>query len=147
VGFSTSGPSQAEIIRAGLTLPETPFSVVQSTWNLFEQTAGPALADAHDANWLVVIKEVLANGRLTLRGGDASTRALAVEGGRPLAQLAVGAALGQPWADIVLSGAVIRDQLRENVRATPLAVSNATLATVSEDPERYWAARSIRGWN
>ncbi len=42
VGLSTSGPRQGDVLRAALTLADTPFSAVQSTWNLREASAGDA---------------------------------------------------------------------------------------------------------
>lgn len=64
VGLSTSGPRQAETLREALKL-DTPFTAVQSTWNVLEPSVGPVLADAHEAGWFVTIKEAVANGRLT----------------------------------------------------------------------------------
>ncbi len=45
------------------------FDVVQSTWNVLEPSVGPALSDAHAAGLGVIVKEALANGRLTERSG------------------------------------------------------------------------------
>ena len=151
IGFSTSGPGQGAVIEAALALPSSPFSAVQSTWNLLEQSAGAALARANDARWLVVVKEVLANGRLTARGADADAAAraasrLAEADGQSLSGLAVGAAVAHPWADIVLSGAVTRKQLRENLDARVPGVPEEPLAALAVDPEGYWAARSARSW-
>ncbi|UFS57509.1 aldo/keto reductase [Subtercola endophyticus] len=155
IGFSTSGPSQGAIIRAALALPDAPFSAVQTTYNLLEPSAAPALTEAHDAGWLVVVKEALANGRLV-----------------SLMAEALGVAVRQPWADIVLSGAVTPAQLRENLEAAaaPSALSPApppappsapldpdadapleldalaAFAALAEDPAQYWAARSARPW-
>jgi aryl-alcohol dehydrogenase-like predicted oxidoreductase len=58
VGFSTSGPAQAETIRAALAIRvdgRPLFRSVQATWNLLEPSAGPALAEAHDAGCLVIV--------------------------------------------------------------------------------------------
>jgi aryl-alcohol dehydrogenase-like predicted oxidoreductase len=44
------------------------FDTVQATWNLLERSAGPILAEAHEAGLGVMVKEALANGRLTARG-------------------------------------------------------------------------------
>src|SRR5262245_37326187 len=52
VGFSTSGPEQSDTIRRALELRL--FAAVQSTWNLLETSAGPALAEAHDAGLTVM---------------------------------------------------------------------------------------------
>jgi aryl-alcohol dehydrogenase-like predicted oxidoreductase len=153
VGFSTSGPQQGEVIDRALTLRDSPFSAVQSTWNLFEQSAAPALARANDARWLVVVKEVLANGRLTdaVAGtGDdpqaAEALAAAADDGQPLRGLAVGAAVAHPWADVVLTGAVTRRQLRENVTARPPALPAARLAALAERATEYWSNRGARPW-
>ena len=43
---------------------------MQATWNLLEPSAGPALAEARAAGMGVIIKEALANGRLTSRNTD-----------------------------------------------------------------------------
>jgi aryl-alcohol dehydrogenase-like predicted oxidoreductase len=41
------------------------FDAVQATWNLLEISAGPALRRAAAAGLGVIVKEALANGRLT----------------------------------------------------------------------------------
>ncbi|PPF80565.1 aldo/keto reductase [Subtercola sp. Z020] len=151
VGFSTSGPHQAAVIDAALALPDSPFSGVQTTWNLLEPSAGAALGRANDARWLVVVKEALANGRLTARGSASSgaegaAAQLAADDGQPLAGLAIGAALAHPWADIVLSGAVTGAQLRENLAARPPSVDADALAALAEPPAQYWSERSARAW-
>ncbi len=45
------------------------FDVVQSTWNVLEPSVGPALSDAHEAGLGVIVKEAVANWRLTERSG------------------------------------------------------------------------------
>jgi aryl-alcohol dehydrogenase-like predicted oxidoreductase len=122
IGVSVSGPRQAEAIEAALALPDRLVTSVQATWNLLETSAGPALAAAHDAGARVVVKEALANGRLADVPG------------------ALSAARAQPWADVVLSGAVTRAQLAANATDTDPAAERP------EDPRAYWAARSARPW-
>ena len=78
---------------------------VQSTWNLLERSAGEALAAAHNAGLTVIVKEGLANGRLTGRGDVAALADAARERGLTPDALALAAALAQPWSDVVLSGA------------------------------------------
>jgi aryl-alcohol dehydrogenase-like predicted oxidoreductase len=71
VGLTVSGPGQADTVRRALEVgveQTNPFSTVQATWNVLEPSVGPAMAAAHDAGWGVLVKEVLANGRLTIRG-------------------------------------------------------------------------------
>jgi aryl-alcohol dehydrogenase-like predicted oxidoreductase len=152
VGFSTSGPAQAAVIERALGLADSPFSAVQSTWNLLEPSVGDALAAANDAKWLVVVKEVLANGRLTNRGSEAdaaaaSAAALASEDGQRLDGLAIGAAVSHPWADIVLTGAVTRKQLKQNLDARAPSLDEERLATLAVPADEYWAARAARPWS
>lgn len=150
VGVSTSGPGQGDALDAARELPDSPFSAVQATWNLLEPSAGAALARAHDAGWLVVVKEAVANGRLAepgaASGAVAAAAALAAADGQSLDAFAIGAARAQPWADVVLSGAVTIVQLDSNLASTAPATDAAALAELAEPPSVYWAARSARAW-
>ena len=58
------------------------FDAVQATWNLLEPSAGPALAEAHAAGVGVIVKEALANGRLTARNDDPAFAGTAPAAGR-----------------------------------------------------------------
>lgn len=146
VGFSTSGPLQGDVVMAGMALPDTPFTAVQATWNLLEPSAGVALDAASSAGWLVVLKEVLANGRLAPTGLHSVAMDLAAEDGQALDAFAIGAALAQPWADIVLSGAVSSRQLRQNLQARPPTIAPRRLDALRMDPDVYWGERSERTW-
>lgn len=145
VGFSSSGPRQAEVIETARALPDSPFTAVQATWNLLEPSAEIALRHVHDAGWQVIIKEALANGRLA-PGGNPAVDALARHAGQTTDRFALGAALANSWADIVLSGAVTSAQLRSNLRASPPRVEEEQLAALREDRETYWQERSARPW-
>jgi aryl-alcohol dehydrogenase-like predicted oxidoreductase len=155
VGLTTSGPNQRDAIRAALELTidgEPVFHSVQATWNLLEPSAGPALAEAHDAGRMVIVKEALANGRLAhpqpchhhaFAPVTETTRA-------SCDAVALAAALRQPWADIVLSGAATTHQLTANLRATTVHLSSdelAWLAELAEAPQSYWAHRSQLPWS
>lgn len=145
VGISTSGPAQADAVRRALEVRvggEPLFTSFQSTWNVLEPSAGPALAEAHAAGAHVIVKEPVANGRLAPTP-DADPRALRAAGGRALDRWAIAAALAQPWAGTVLSGAVDAEQVASNAAAVGLPVDVPDLA---EDPAAYWAARSARRW-
>jgi aryl-alcohol dehydrogenase-like predicted oxidoreductase len=66
----------------------------QATFNLLDQSALPMLEAAAQAGVWVIVKEALANGRLTSRAADAKVRAtLAAEATVPLGSCR--AALGQ----------------------------------------------------
>ena len=151
VGFTTSGPDQAAIVRAGLAARERcPFGLVQATWNPLEPSVGPALAEAHDAGMAVVIKEALANGRLAPGGEAAKALREQVPGVAPGQEdaAALGLALAQPWADVVLSGAVHPDQVAANVEAVAWSerLDPGAAPGLAEDPQRYWARRSSLPW-
>ncbi|RGD56632.1 aldo/keto reductase [Kitasatospora xanthocidica] len=157
VGLSTSGPAQADTIRRALavTADGRPlFTAVQATWNLLETSAAPALAEAHAAGWLVVVKEAMANGRLAGRnatGPDtAALRTLAQHTGATADALALAAAAAQPWADTVLSGAATPEQLTSNLAAThlrPTPEDLAALAPMAEPAEAYWRTRAALPWS
>ncbi|MFJ8039466.1 aldo/keto reductase [Kitasatospora sp. NPDC096147] len=156
IGLSTSGPAQAATLRAagGVTVDGQPlFSAVQSTWNVLEPSAGPALAEAHAAGWLVVIKEGMANGRLAGRHATtpwtAPLRAVAAETGAGPDAVALAVAAAQPWADVVLSGAATSEQLASNLAAAELRLTAgqlAALAPLAEPAEEYWRTRSALPW-
>ncbi len=160
IGLSLSGPNQAEVLEHALTIQidgQPLFDSVQATWNLLEPSAGPMLRQAHEAGLGVIIKETLANGRLTARNTDAvfahkMTR-LQREAQRldtSVDALALAAVLAQPWADVVLSGAASAEQLHSNVKALQVAwddEANTALATLAESPDHYWSTRSALQWN
>src|SRR6201996_843495 len=149
IGLSTSGPQQAEAIRRALPLTvdgQPLFASVEVTWNLLEPSAGPAAAEAAAAGWAVLVKEAVANGRLTPAGGPpAPLTALAAAHGVTEDAIALAAALAQPWASVVLSGAVTRAQLIENLAA--LAVGQLPPLNLAEAPDAYWAERAARPWH
>ncbi|MDT0345603.1 aldo/keto reductase [Streptomyces litchfieldiae] len=153
VGLSTSGPGQADAIRAALavTVDGRPlFTTVQSTFNVLEQSAGPALAEAHAAGLTVIVKEAVANGRLARRDtAPPELAALAQEYGVGCDTVALAAVLNQPWAGLVLSGAATLGQLRSNVAAARLHADPerlAALARLAEPPADYWRTRSALPW-
>jgi len=70
VGLTVSGVHQSDVIRRAIEIRaggEPLFATVQATWNLLERSAGPALAEAHQAGLGIIVKEALANGRLVSR--------------------------------------------------------------------------------
>jgi aryl-alcohol dehydrogenase-like predicted oxidoreductase len=160
IGLTLSGPAQAEVLRRALEVTvagKRLFDCVQATWNLLEPSAGPALRAAHDQGMGVIVKEALANGRLSGRNADpafARQNAMlareAMRLGTTPDALALAAVLAQPWADVVLSGAASEAQLQSNLGA--LAVSwdqeaAEALERLAEDSGDYWHTRSQLSWN
>jgi aryl-alcohol dehydrogenase-like predicted oxidoreductase len=156
VGLSSSGPGQAATIRRALEVTADgvgPFACVQATWNLLEPSAGPALAEASAAGWGVIVKEAVANGRLTPHGRDPAVAVLdrvAARHGVGVDAVALAAVLANPWADVVLSGAVSGGQLEANLAALRVELDPGELeelATLAEPPERYWRDRAALAWS
>lgn len=159
VGLSVSGQGQAATIRDALAVDVdgvNPFRALQATWNLLEPSAGPALAEAADAGWAVLVKEGVANGRLAAGGEPTLTpdqravlRRVGERTGAQSDALALAAALAQPWSGVVLSGAATGEHLAANLRAlevTPTADDLADLATLAEPAEAYWSTRAALPW-
>ncbi|MER6084168.1 aldo/keto reductase [Streptomyces sp. NPDC001833] len=153
IGFSTSGPAQADAIRAALAVTadgEPLFRTVQSTYNALETSAGPALAEAHDAGLTVIVKEGMANGRLAAPHAPDALRAVAEETGLGCDAVALAVVLRQPWAGVVLSGAATVGQLASNLHAAVVdldADQLTRLATLAEEPRAYWERRGGLPWH
>lgn len=158
VGASVSHPQvrplelATEALRGGKPL----FASVQATFNLFDQSARPALEAAAEQGVFVIVKEALANGRLTQRSGGSPALALlqaeAAALGTSADALALAWVLSHPWVGICLSGASTREQLRSNIEALRLSPLPADLQqrlgdALSQDTEQYWADRKALAWN
>ncbi|MFJ9246534.1 aldo/keto reductase [Streptomyces sp. NPDC101776] len=153
IGFSTSGPAQADAIRAALTVTvdgEPLFRTVQSTYNALETSAGPALADAHDAGLTVIVKEGMANGRLAQPYAPDALKAVAEETSLGADAIALALILRRPWAGVVLSGAATVGQLGSNLHAAVADLDEDQLArldALAEDPHTYWERRGSLPWH
>jgi aryl-alcohol dehydrogenase-like predicted oxidoreductase len=160
IGLSLSGAQQAATLTQALTVMVDGvrlFDAVQATWNLLEQSATTALQAAYEEGLTVIVKEALANGRLTLRNKTPAfapkLQLLEQEATRlqsTVDALALAAVLAQPWATIVLSGAATVEQVISNVHALTVkwdTEATAALSSLKEAPERYWTQRSDLAWN
>jgi len=152
IGLTVSGPRQADVIRRALAVRvngANPFQVVQATWNVLEPSAGDALAAAKQDGWGVIVKEALANGRLSNRAVELDGRLKDLANAHHVGvdALAIAAALAQPFTDVVLSGAVTTEQLASNLTAFEIQMdSTAGWPRVAEPPSEYWARRSALEW-
>ena len=160
IGFSVSGKEQGETIWRALEIEfdgAPLFSSVQATWNLLEQSAAPALKAAYEAGLGVIIKEALANGRLTSRNSSLAfqpqmalleTQAKAYN--TTVDALALAAVLHQPFVDVALSGAARIDHLHSNLRSLDIVWDDALenlLEKLIELADVYWQKRSQMAWN
>ena len=147
IGLTVTGQRQAETIERALAVGL--FDTVQATWNLLECSATHALARAHAAGVGVIIKEALANGRLTAAGKEQDLLDVARELEVAPDVIALAAVLRQPWADVVLSGAVTPEQLASNLAALDVVLDDTLhkrLGNLAEPAKRYWSERSRLPW-
>jgi aryl-alcohol dehydrogenase-like predicted oxidoreductase len=161
-GLSVSGAGQDVAIRRSLEVRrdgERVFDSVQATWNLLERGAERALEEAHAAGMEIVVKESLANGRLTHGNRDdddvfaphvARIRELAEARGTTIEMLALAAALARLWANVVLTGAATENQIRSSAAALELDYGSELeeqLRPLSIASDEYWKVRGSFKWN
>jgi aryl-alcohol dehydrogenase-like predicted oxidoreductase len=162
IGLTVTGSDQASTVRRAMEVMIDGvglFDVVQATWNLLETSVGPALSEARSAGMSVVIKEGMANGRLTERNDSVSfapklnlLRSEASALGCSIDSLVLASILVQPFVDIVLSGAATSEQLKTNLRGENIArdldpVTLSRLTGIAEPPMEYWSTRKHLKWN
>ena len=160
IGLSVSGVGQSDTIWEALEIHFDGvhlFGSVQATWNILEQSTTAVLIAAHEEGIGVMIKEALANGRLTPRNQSPSFQKqmrqlthLAEDSNTTLDALALAAVLNQPFVDVVLSGAAQTEHLLSNVTALNLpwqADLAESLLAMAEDTAVYWQTRSQLPWN
>lgn len=154
VGLTVRGPRQEELIERSLEIEiegERLFETIQASWNLMERSAAPALHEAHRQGLGIIVKEALANGRLTDRNDDPryaneidTLRREAERFGTTPDAIALAAALAQPWCDVVLSGAARVDHLESNMKAAEIELDDEAerhLMSLERSPEVYWDER------
>ena len=144
----------------GSPAPQSKYSGLFSPWSnritnnftyLFERAAGSALGAAHVAGMGVIVKEPLANGRLTARGDVTELADAAANAGSTPDALALAVVLAQPWADVVLSGAASVEEVESNLTALALQLEprlvEQLLDTIHQDSSSYWQMRAGLPWN
>jgi aryl-alcohol dehydrogenase-like predicted oxidoreductase len=156
IGLSLSGVKQAETLEKALRIERNGsrlFDTVQATYNLLETSAGKILELAYKEGMGIIIKEALANGRLTERNTNSDfadklfrLQRCAEYYGATLDAFALAFVLQQPWADVVLSGATTPEQLASNIKALEVAPL-LDIEDFSEESETYWRVRSRLTWN
>lgn len=156
IGLSLSGSNQAEVLREAMQIKIDGialFDAIQATYNLLETSAGKALEEAHQAGLGIIIKEALANGRLSSRNPESTLQPLREEAASRnlgIDALALAAVLAEPWVNIVLSGAATIEHLDSNLQAIDIAWDDALgerLESLREAPEKYWQTRKALAWN
>jgi aryl-alcohol dehydrogenase-like predicted oxidoreductase len=160
IGLTVSGPDQEKTLRHALKIRpggHLLFDTAQVTYNLLEQSTGSLLRTAREMGLGIIVKEALANGRLTPRNDDPTfaeeqerLASLAEETGSTVDAVALAALLNEPWIDVVLSGATTPQQLQANMGAVSVDWSGDLRRQIQgfeEAPEQYWETRSQLAWN
>ena len=160
VGVTLSGPGSARTLDLALAARVDGvrvFDTVQATFNVLEPSLAAALAAAHAEGLGVIVKESLANGRLTpanIRPEDAvlvtQLGTIARRLGCATDQLALAYVLSHPFVDVVLSGAATVAQLHSHTAAQAVALDDAArteLTALAETPQLYWTTRSRLPWS
>lgn len=155
IGLSLSGVKQAVTLEKAMTIEIDGvrlFDTVQATWNLLETSAGLLLQRAREQGMGIIIKEGLANGRLTSRNDEADfvkkktlLGKIAAEHNTTFDAVALGHILRQSWVDVVLSGATTIEQLDSNIKAVEL--TDLADLNIAEKANVYWKKRSVLPWN
>lgn len=160
IGLSLSGSKQSETLEKALEVTVEGialFDAVQATFNLLERSTTEALTMAHQAGLGVIIKEALANGRLTSKNPaihvDTTWQLLKSQADRlhtSIDALALAYVLKQPFVNVVLSGAANPVHLKSNVKALDIQwdeEAEETLVALEETPDIYWQTRKKLDWN
>jgi aryl-alcohol dehydrogenase-like predicted oxidoreductase len=160
IGLTLSGANQADVLYKALEIKSNSgllFDSVQATWNLLERSVEPALQAAHAAGMGVIVKEALANGRLTPRNQEPDfapkLQILQQEARRfetTIDALALAVVIHRSWSSIVLSGAATVDHMRLNAGALNVQLDELAedrLLALVEPAGQYWGERSELAWN
>ncbi|MFL5729666.1 MAG: aldo/keto reductase, partial [Cytophagaceae bacterium] len=160
IGLSMSGEQQSETLEKALTIKtvsEYLFQSAQVSWNVLEQSCSAMLTKAASTGMGIIVKEALANGRLTERNQDPACgdkmnvlNTLAEKYNTGIDALCMAFALAQPWASVVLSGASTEKQLLSNLKAESVNMDQKDLTTLSglaESSAEYWKSRAGLKWN
>jgi len=160
IGLSLSGRHQGETLEKSLEIKNGNtqlFQSVQVTWNLLERSTTSILNKASKAGYGIIVKEALANGRLTSRNksrlfSDKLKVLKSIAGRHGIGEdaLAIAYIIQQPWATTVLSGAATTAHLTSNIDALKIKLHSSDVRLLNqlvEPPEDYWDLRAELAWN
>ena len=160
IGLSVSGPKQAEIIEKALSIKNNNillFGSLQATYNILESSAEASLRKAHDLGLGIIIKEGVANGRLTNRNSEPNfqdkkevIQHIARNHQTDMDAISLAFILSKPWVNIVLSGASTIQQLESNCQADKIVLTERDLLqlhALAEETDYYWETRKALTWN
>ncbi len=157
IGLSVSGTKQADVIKAAMDVEVDGtrlFDAVQVTYNILEQSCEKVLNQAHGLGIQVIVKEGVANGRLTSRNHSAPYYSklyeLAEKHQVGIDSIALAYILSKPFISMVLSGAAVAKHLVSNLQAAHLKLNEYELdilVSLKMLPDSYWTERGALEWN
>ncbi len=157
IGITVSGEEQAEVLDAALKIRisgKPLFGATQVTYNLLEQSTEEVLKKAYDQGLGILIKEALANGRLTDRNRKPAyfdtLHQIARKHETGEDAVAMAYVLKKPFVHTVLSGAVRKDHLRSNLKALDIDLTGDDLRELDscrQGISSYWNERDKLEWN
>jgi aryl-alcohol dehydrogenase-like predicted oxidoreductase len=161
IGITVSGEKQPEILERALSIMVDGirlFDTIQATWNLLETSSSLVLHEARKDGVGIIVKEGVANGRLTHRNNEKDfnwkmemLQKIALENNTSVDAVALAVIMHQPWADIVLSGAATEEHLLSNLKANQVTFLEGQLEELfsifPESAATYWTKRKQLAWN
>jgi aryl-alcohol dehydrogenase-like predicted oxidoreductase len=115
------------------------------------------LEAAAESGMGILIKEALANGRLTPRNQAAAFQTnkktlhqIAQKYEVGIDAIALAFVLSRPWAHVVLSGAAVENHLTSNISAASILLNSEEinlLENMKMDTKEYWQERKELKWN
>jgi len=160
IGLTTSGPNQSAVIQQSLEIKvggEALFDVYQVTYNLLDQSLFwiEKLLLAEEKR--IVIKEVLANGRIFPNPDYPhyanlykQLEALAEKYEAGIDAIALRFCIDSIKPYMVLSGASNEGHIAENLKSNSFKLEEKELSELQQfsvEPEQYWQERKHLEWN
>lgn len=160
IGLTTTGANQISVLEKALTIEveeEKLFQSIQCTFNIFDQSILPIYGQLKLLSGPIIIKEVLANGRLIPNNNYPRYQAVYIYM-QQLAdkyQVGVDAIALRFCMDVlenamVLSGANTKEHLVSNYQVTTFSLEEEELRRLQSfaiAPEDYWQERKKLEWN
>lgn len=160
IGLTLSGVDQEAVLSQALKISveeEKLFDTVQLTYNLFERSCEHVLVKAHDQGVAVIIKEALANGRLTARNADTTMseqmsilNEVALEYDVGYDAIALAYLNKSPHLSMILSGAATQEHLKSNCNGFSIDLSAQDMRRLDRmriSSNKYWTDRKNMVWN
>ncbi len=160
IGLSLSGLEQPKVLELAMMIRvdgEHLFDCAQATYNVLEQSMENVLSAAAASGMGIIIKEALANGRLTKKNNAAHflerkkiLEDISQKYRASIDAIALAFILSRPWAQVVLSGAAVENHLESNLKAGAILLNSDEinqLESLQMKPEEYWKERDELKWN